>query len=424
MMAQTIARATKNELQKTKASFNRESGLNNESQVNVNQPGLSIDSLEEEETDEGEMEKLLRSTDYIDVSEQGTISNASRLDRVLKDRERYKYKRTKQSGRESMGAMVRDDISYLFDMDMSNTERESLFLKFEVSDSSRNQLSGALTALAVLMENERITDSIILGESYKNPILNVLDDIVFDIDDIDNSIYNPGRTKGRNSVPSTLGGTRNSLITTGIAPGVAGLRLPERIRSLVQQLVYFALYPALGAWASENYQNYPINTFAKSKAADMFADVIKWICKFSEFPDFNQVLVSSTNVKLGGKREENSMFYKSMQGEYDTKSRHKLSRHRHGDLSSDSEDDYDSDEDSEIVSIYPMESKQDRSTAETSGKNENANPDDILTVQSTSDNYLGFSSRALTLLNSLLRHCMSRSDHFLIFINCLFFLID
>ncbi|KAG2206826.1 hypothetical protein INT47_007582, partial [Mucor saturninus] len=353
MMTQTIARATKKELRKTRASFNGSSYLNVEDREVADLPVLGIVNLEEEETDEGEMDRLLLAPDYIDVSEQGTISNASRLDRVLKDRERSKYKKNKQSSKEIMDAMTRDDISYLFNLDMSNAERESLFLKFEVPESARNQISGALTALTVLMENEQITDSIISGESYKNPILNVLDDIVFDIDDIDNSIYNRGKTKGRHGISSALGSTRSNLISTGMASDVIGLRLPERIRSLVHHLVCIALYPALVPWASENYQNYPINTLAESKATEIYADVIEWICEFSKLPSHDKVPANSTNVNLGEKQGK-SMFYKSMhttnESEYDKRSQHRFSSRRQSDSSSDSEDDFDSDEGSELVS--------------------------------------------------------------------------
>lgn len=425
MMTQTIVRANKKESRRIKATFSSHSNgnvnSNQEDQEIADSPVLNVDNLDEEETDEGEMDKMLRTNDYIDVSEQGTISNASRLDRVLKDRERAKYKKNKKSNTELIDAMTRDDVSYLFDPDMSNTERESLFLKFEVPVSARNQISGALTALFVLIGNDQITNSIITGDTYRNPILNVLDDIVFDIDDIDNSIYSLGRTKNRNGLPSTFGNIKNNLIPSSITSETARLILPERIRTLIQHLVYMTLYPTLGEWAAKNSHNYPVNTLVESKATEIYADVIKWICTFSKSPEYSQVYVNSSNTSDKGKRmsgsldefgpsdngrEKEMLYFKSIQttddNEYSARSQHRISR----DSSSDSEDDYDSEDDSESVSIYPMRSKKIVSTEETRRKSVNSNGVDILSVTSTSEYYLGFSSRALVLLNSLLRNGM------------------
>lgn len=433
-MTQTIIQAAKKESRKTKTGFSIHDAmnfnLNDEDQEITDPPVTNVDILEEEETDEGEMDKLLRLTDYIDVSEQGTISNASRLDRVLKDRERSKYKKNKKSNMELIDLLTRDDISYLFDPSISSIERESLFLKFEIPASARNQITGALTALTVLMENNQITDNIITGETFKNPILNVLDDIVINIDDIDNSIYNRRGINSHNDVTSTPGNIKSHLISSSITSEAAGLKLSEHIRHLVQYLVYMALYPALGIWAAAHFHNYPLNTLIESKATEIYADVIKWICTFAESPKYKQDSVNSPNTSddeqqsndrsdefglSNHKRQKGLSYFKSIQttddSEYGARSQHGNNRHRHSDSSSDSEDDDDSDDGSELISIYPIRPKKIESTTETRINGEHADLGDILSVPYTSEYYLGFSSRALMLLNSLLRHGIYHSNN-------------
>ncbi|KAI8079435.1 SPRY domain-containing protein [Thamnidium elegans] len=433
IMTRAILQASKHEPRTKKIKFNINDAMNanliEDSEDILEPSATTTDILGEEETDDGEMDRLLRNPDYIDVSEQGTISNASRLDRVLKDRERTKYKKSKKSNIELIDALTHDDIAYLFDFNISSTERESLLSKFEVPVLARNQITGALTALNILLENDQVIGNIITGESFKAPILDVLDDIVIDIDDIDSKIYNRRGTKNKHSESST--GTKSSIIASILSSEAADSRLPESIQKLLKSLVHLTLYPALEEWANSHYYDYPLDTLTESRATEIYTNVIDWICTFAEPPKYKRENIhspdssededrstgSSDDFGLAKYRHGKDMpSFKSttshMKG-YGVRSLHRSNyRGHHSDSSSDSENDDSSSDDGALISVYPKRSKKIESAAERMGetrrKGENFDLDDMLSVSYASEYYLGFSNRALVLLSSLSRYASVR----------------
>ncbi|GAA5800753.1 hypothetical protein HPULCUR_006189 [Helicostylum pulchrum] len=433
IMTRAILQASKHEPRIKKVKFNINDAMNanliDDSEDILEPSATTTDILGEEETDDGEMDRLLRNPDYIDVSEQGTISNASRLDRVLKDRERTKYKKSKKSNIELIDALTHDDIAYLFDFNISSTERESLLLKFEVPVLARNQITGALTALNILLENDQVIDNIVTGESFKAPILDVLDDIVIDIDDIDSKIYGRRVMKNKRSESST--GTKSSIIASILSTEAAGSSLPESIQKLLKSLVDLTLYPALEEWANSHYYDYPLDTLTELRATEMYTNVIDWICTFAEPPkykrekkhspdsseDEDKSAGSSDDFDLAKYRHgKDTPSFKSttshMKG-YGARTIHRSNYRGHrSDSSSDSENDDSSSDDSALISVYPKRSKKIESAAERMGetrrKGENFDLDDMLSVSYASEYYLGFSNRALVLLSSLGRYASVR----------------
>ncbi|KAI8091717.1 hypothetical protein BDF21DRAFT_410072 [Thamnidium elegans] len=413
---------SKHEPRTKKIKFNINDAMNanliEDSEDILEPSATTTDILGEEETDDGEMDRLLR-----------TISNASRLDRVLKDRERTKYKKSKKSNIELIDALTHDDIAYLFDFNISSTERESLLSKFEVLVLARNQITGALTALNILLENDQVIGNIITGESFKAPILDVLDDIVIDIDDIDSKIYNRRGIKNKHSESST--GTKSSIIASILSSEAADSRLPESIQKLLKSLVHLTLYPALEEWANSHYYDYPSDTLTESRATEIYTNVIDWICTFAEPPKYKRENIhspdssededrstgSSDDFGLAKYRHGKDMpSFKStmshMKG-YGVRSLHRSNyRGHHSDYSSDSENDDSSSDDGALLSVYPKRSKKIESAAERMGetrrKGENFDLDDMLSVSYASEYYLGFSNRALVLLSSLSRYASVR----------------
>lgn len=413
MVIQSIVQASHHEPRTQKKNFNINDAVD-ANLIDQEITGPSIPAVEEE-TDDGEMD---RSPEYIDVSEQGTISNASRLDRVLKDRERSKYKTSKKSNIDLIDALTHEDIAYLFDLNVSDTERESLFLKFEVPSSARNRMAGALTTLNILLENSQVIGNITTGETFKKPMLDVLDDIVIDIDDIDSSIYNRRGIKVKYNQPSGIKNSSSSAATTTSSFATAGLRLPESIRKLIKSLVHLTLIPTLESWAKINYQGYPLSTLNEPKATEIYNDVIDWLSTLTQLPKYDtQPLHISDN---DGDDQSSGSSYEvvSKNPQNDMKStkiynvrplQRNQYRSHHSDTSSDSEDDNDSDSDDDaLISVYPRRSKRVESAAERLGetrrKGENFDLDDILSVSYASEYYLGFSNRALVLLSSLSRY--------------------
>lgn len=408
LMVKAVIQAAKDKSSSTKNGFSIHDlmnfDINDEDRETSQQQDIGI--LGEDEEDEAD--NLIRQPEYIDVSEQGTISNASRLDRVLKDRERSKLKRDKKSNIEIVEVLTHDDIAYLFDSNISNMERELLFVKFELPISARNQIVGALTALNVLLENDHVIGNIVTGDTFKNPILNVLDDIVMDIDYIDSSIYAGGK---HGVIP---GSKKGSIPTSARA---CAKPLNDSIRHLVKNVVNITLYPALEEWAAKHFSQYPLNTITESKSTDMYADVIQWIKGLAELskngPDTLCTPLSSDDeysssgssdgIAVGKRqRQKDLLSFKSAQS-HNTRPRRNL---RDSDSSSDSEDDDDSD--GELISIYPRRSRKIESAAERLGetrrKGEHFDLDDMLSVSHVSDYALGFSKRALILLSSLIRY--------------------
>jgi hypothetical protein len=392
MMNQAIIQAAKEESRSTKTGFSIHDAMNvnlndEDQEIIEDQPTGSTANLEEEEDTEEEVDRLLRAPEYIDVSEQGTISNASRLDHVLKDRERAKYKKIMKNNMELIDLLTHEDTSYLFDPNISSIEREALFMKFELPLSARNQLVGALTALNILLENDQVIGNIVTGETFKNPILDVLDDIVIDIDDIDNSLYHRrgGNTRGGDFNSSS--NSRNTVATSIISSDATSFPLPENIRQLVQCLVYLVLYPALEEWATAHFRKYPSNALTESRAVGLYGDVIKWICKFAEVPQYKESDTynpNSSDDDCHSSGSSDGFVLNSHQRQGESLSSNSVSNltrqnvaicnrsnkhHQHSDLSSDSEDDYDdSGDDGELISVYRRKSKRIESAAERLGE--------------------------------------------------------
>ena len=349
----------------------------------------------EEEEDEEETEHLLRETDYIDVSEQGTISNASRLDRVLKDRERSKLKRNKKKKMELLDVLTHDDVSYLFDPSLSSVERELLFTKFETPASARTQIIGAMTALNILLENDHIIGNYVTGDPFRNPILDVLDDIVIDIDDIGSSIYAGKKT---NEVPGRM---KDMLATSMHTNGGVPLRpMSDTMKHLVQNLMHMILYPALEEWATQNTNRPPLQLLTESKALDVYNEVVQWMKTRSEPSTIDTVSDQQSSDSSDG-----FITVISRQHYKETLPSNSTRRYQTFDSSSDSEN---GDSDSESIPIQPHRTKRIDSAAERAGETrrhgERIDVEEILPVAHSIEHHIGFSNRALSLLSSLTRY--------------------
>lgn len=390
-------------------------------------PGFSIhDAMQrDDDEEEQEMEQVIeeeedeypRTPEYIDVSEQGTISNASRLDRVLlKDKKKYKL------SSKSSSIMTSADISYLFDTNIPSSQREILLMKFELPADTRNHLIGALTALNILLENEQVIRSMVFQDKYPNAAM--VDQMMMDMDE---ETFSPCKSK---------------------------TALPEHIRYLAQNLVQLSAHPALDEWASMNYRKYPLNRINEAKASGIYNDVIEWICSCAELPlsmhyqsDTGNQDVNSSSSSSSSSQDDSESSDQDQIGfvtihkikprkQRQTMSQQFRFRHRrhrrhgnkhrsfyHSDDDSSSEDsnsfmtDGDSDDvnDRRMLSagvnatahVYPQRRKIESAAermGETRRKGEHFDLDDILSISYASEYYLGFSNRALVLLSSLARH--------------------
>lgn len=409
-MVKAIIHAAKDKSSSTRGGYSIRDVMNldinddgRESSLN---PEISILGEDEEE----ETDNLIRQSDYVDVNEEGTIANASRLDRILKDRERSKLRKDKKSNSEIVEVLTHDDIAYLFDPNISTMERDLLFTKFELPISARNQIVGALTALNVLLENDHVIGNVVTGDTFKNPILNVLDDIVMDIDYIENTIYTGSKS---NELSNSTKNKTSASARTSPKP------LSDTIRHLVKNVANMTLYPALEEWATKHFSQYPLNSITESKSTEMYADVVQWIKGLAQLPTNNQDTLytpmssddeyrssgSSDGIATVKRQRQNDLLSYRSAHSHNTIPRRNLHQ---SDSSSDSEDDDDSD--SELISIYPRRSRKVESAAERLGetrrKGEHFDLDDMLSVSHASDYALGFSKRALTLLSSLTRYGM------------------
>jgi hypothetical protein len=367
-----------------------------------------------DEEDEEENEQFPRPLDYIDVSDQGTISNATRLDRVLKEREN-----PTKLNKQNSSPLSHADISYLFDTNIPTIQREALLMKFEVPSSTRSQLMGALTALNILMENDQIVGNMMAGESFKYPIMDVIDGI----DDIAASIYNNRIAMNEDIMLGTSPSHQKNILEACINPAEAtGYPLHDGIRHLIQGLVYLSLQPVLEEWATIHHRRYPLRSMTETKASGIYADVVHWICARAEITEHHkrkQILDERRSIE----DDSNSSDIDSCSSdESDLVSVHKqLHRaqssrsvvHNANESSSDSEDQIDSDDDQRLTETT-MPRKQRRKVesaaermGETRRKGEHFDLDDTLSASYASEYYLGFSNRALVLLNSLMRYGMA-----------------
>lgn len=330
---------------------------------------------------------LPRDSDYIDVTEQGTITNASRLDRVLKDRERAKKKkqsnhsstssRSSSSSSSSTSHPTRNDTkdgdtSYLFNTNLSVKERDSLFKKFEVPTITRNQLACALTALNILLENEQVIGSVVTGKHSSHHMMDMMDDVMMDFDELE----------GASTVYSRLNPGRHGRLTnmTLYSAENVSLILPESVRQATEHLVYLMIYPALEDWADSCWSQYPLSSLTESRAGELYKDVLQWIYKFSESPK---------KINSNNKFTKRFHFHKVQSSDTTSSS------------SSSDDDSSDSEDDDQFFSVYAeKKSSKQRGPFDF---------DETLTNQrstgySGSKYYSGFSRRALVLLQSLTRY--------------------
>ncbi|KAI8083959.1 uncharacterized protein B0P05DRAFT_535605 [Gilbertella persicaria] len=256
-------------------------------------------------------EEFPRTPDYVDVTEQGTISNASRLDRVLENKGHTHHSADTNSSW--------TDMAYLFDTAIPISQRESLLAAFELPLSARNQLVGALSALNILIENDQIISYLVTGESY------------------------PTLTEEYKKA-----------------------YLPPSVRHLIQHLIRLSLYPVLDTWAHLFYAHYPVHELDGTKANELYHALIQWIRTHVELSPSSHL--STDHSDTSG--EENgfiSIHYKKTH-------RHKYTRHNNNNnknSSGSSNSSTDSEiEDNPVLSAYPLPSrKRVETTAERLGDN-------------------------------------------------------
>lgn len=410
---------------KTKAGFSIHDAMQHDDDDDEEE--RDIEEIIEEEEDE-----YPRTPEYIDVSEQGTISNASRLDRVLlKDKKKYRLPS------KSTAMMTSADISYLFDTNIPSSQREILLTKFELPLDTRNQLVGALTALNILLENEQIIRNMISEDSFKYPNTAIVDHLMMDIDSDNFAITNP-----KIATASTSTSTK----------------LPENICQLIQNLVQLSAHPALDEWASIHHRKYTLDKITEAKAGGMYNDVVDWICSCAELSPRIDHQDESSDQDFSGSSNNDSSDYDGSSSSDEEQvgfvtihkqrlhkkrqpsnqnhrrhGRHGHRRHHHhhrrrrnmhksyfqSDNDSSSTNSYEDSEDDDrrmlsaaskataSAAVYPQRRKIESAAermGETRRKGEHFDLDDILSISYASEYYVGFSNRALVLLNSLARH--------------------
>ncbi|KAI9262012.1 hypothetical protein BY458DRAFT_534609 [Sporodiniella umbellata] len=310
--------------------------------------------------------RVPRASDYIDVTEQGTITNASRLDRVLKNRERAKKKRKQQQQSTNDGL----DISYLFGPHLSIQERDAKFQEFKLPPLPRDQLTATLTALNILLENDQVIGSVMTGKhnGSHSALLDMMDDVVAEDPSEASTVY------------SRLNPTGHRPLTHTPHYAAENMTLPIHIQYVIRHLVHLVIYPTLDAWAESRWSHHSLTSLTETKANSMYQDVLQWIYRFSEFP------------KRGQEALQRPRFHENRTG----------SSHI-GDTSSEE------DEEGPLFSSYTKKKQEDSQQS-----------------SQTSKKYHGFSRRALILLQSLTRYASVR--HYLIqdlqFLKVLFYLLE
>jgi hypothetical protein len=161
-------------------------------------------------------------------------------------------------------------------------------------------------------------------------------------------------------------------------------------------LVYISLFPVLADWANLHSQQYSLDTLTESKAHDLYNHVVQSICSSVKLPEstlekfYN--LHSSDDEDASSSSEDDpisihTQLRPSLRSDHFASQR--SARHHVYDSSSDEE------------TSYPpkkVESAAER-LGETRRKGEHSDLDDAVSYA-----YIGFSNRALVLLNSLIRY--------------------
>ncbi|KAI8639010.1 hypothetical protein BD408DRAFT_485133 [Parasitella parasitica] len=418
MITQALLRATKQESGaaaslSTKTSSTAKSGfsIHDAMQHDDDEEERDLEEMMEEEEDE-----YPQTPEYIDVSEQGTISNASRLDRVL-----LKDKRKHKLSNKSSPTLTSADISYLFDTNIPSTQREILLMNFELPLDTTDTLAGALTALNILLENEQIMRNMVFGAGFNHANGAMMEHFMMDIDD---EYYTMAKSNTKTSAASS------SESSSGFPA------FPENICRLLQNLVQLSAYPALDEWASLHHREYPLSTINEAKAITMLNNVIEWICSCAELPNTfdhqgessDQDMSSCSNDSDYGTDKKRSVFvtvhkqqsYKKRQtyhrrhrrrrhNRYNRYNRQTLFFHSDDDVDDDGNDDessrstisYEDSEDDNDRRMLPAASNATASTATVYPRRRK--------VESAAERMgetrrKGFANRALVLLNSLTKH--------------------
>lgn len=366
--------------------------------------------------------------EYIDVTEQGTISNASRLETLLKDRDSNQPKSS--SSKKQNQSLTSKDTHFLFDTSMSNKERYSLFMKFDLPVGVRDKLVGALTALNILLENDKLIGTVITGEPFKSSYADIrINDNHHERKGI---LYNHMGKMPKDDVRVNSVSINSSSLDLGTQNMTAVASentrtLPESIQEFVKSLVYLVLYPTLETWASRHYKGYPLDTLNEEKSMYIYEDLIQWICLFSRvslddddddddyMSDSQEVM--DEDVDLSSTDED----YSCSDDDMPMVSVHARPLRNYEEAESstsakrNTDDGSESDGDTQVYRAYPnprkIESAAER-LGETRRKGERFDLDDLPTMQKnnsyTSKYYTGFSNRALILLSSLTRYGKSR----------------
>ncbi|KAI9480390.1 MAG: hypothetical protein EXX96DRAFT_562409 [Benjaminiella poitrasii] len=386
MMAQALIKASKDKTANYPTSSNKSGSEGMLLITDDSEEELETEKSSIEEDEEG-TEGFPHSSEYIDITEQGTISNASRLDRVLKHRERASQKavhKDKDSG------STKIDVAYLFDTSASKEERESLFAKFELPSTARNQFMGAMTALNILLENEQMMNHLMTRKNESGvsfPSLDMGDNILVDIDDIAPAIYEEEEEEKKDVEKDKMVSPVLLRLTSKRITESADLSLTETLRQLVTNLVHLCMYPALNEWATRHHEKYPLEVIDESKVDEMYSDLIGWVSSYD---------VLSSRAKKG---PSDSVMSDSSSDECDGNisiylQRYRRSRQKQDDNSdtssgddNDDDDDDDEEEEDQHQSVFRRPKKLE-TAAERLGETRKK----------------GFTNRALILLNSLMRY--------------------
>ncbi|KAI7904924.1 uncharacterized protein BX663DRAFT_501050 [Cokeromyces recurvatus] len=298
LMSQTLVRITKKNTSPSASSSSIHDDTIDDSDYddkNLEKEKLSLENDYEDE-DEG-AETFLCSPEYIDITDQGTISNASRLEHVLKNREKASQKTANKDDDDSFNIdSTKLDISHMFDTAVPYNEREELLMKYELSTATRNQFVGSLTTLNILLENEKIVTNLMTEEeSFLNfPSLDVGDNILTDIDDVAATIYNEDSAMN-NDCKDTMKESSNTTTASfrSLIKESPEFILPKHIYQLTTNLVYLCATPALDVWAEIYYEKYPLEIINESRINGMYNDLIDWICSCAKLFDHDKKKSSS-----------------------------------------------------------------------------------------------------------------------------------
>ncbi|KAI8993196.1 SPRY domain-containing protein [Pilobolus umbonatus] len=233
---------------------------------------------EDVEVEKFTMNELPPHSNHLSINdEEGEMEHISALESISRELQLLSEHTEMNSPQQMM-----DGPTPLIESSTLNQNTSQGSLEIDIPVAVRDQLLGCLTALRIFLENDEFISNLISMNNYRMPTMEDLVNSNGTSDVAKSSIYHH-----MNYVTSHIESDFypcDDLPPSLLTPVIPFLSLTKPLKLLITHLVYIILGSTMSAFASNNANNYSVETLDKLQYINVYQDVMKWISSQTHLP--------------------------------------------------------------------------------------------------------------------------------------------